>query len=241
LCQAARSVAPVVDNAAAPIVDNVVTSVAAVVDNAIAPVVDNAVAPVVDNAVSPVVDNAVAPVVDNAVAPVADNAIAPVVDDVAEGTGHGLGASDAGNFNNSIGPNNQSALPSVKKGELEKFRQEELTADFLRQQGRTVTQNPTEALGRGNAGGDRLVDGVRTEFKRFRTADPDKLLRKIEKSISGGGQAPNLVLDLRGQGATIDSAQEVIRRLPGRRNANRLDSIEIIGDNFSIRSRVRPR
>jgi len=155
-------------------------------------------------------------------------------------TGAGLGAGGLPpGKGKGVDVNNRPILRGGSKGEIEKFRAEEFTADYLRSQGRIVEQNPLESSGRGNLGGDRIVDGVRTEFKRFKTSDPKKLLRKIEKSLSGGGQARNMILDLRGQGITRESAQQVLRDLPKKQRASRLDSIEIIGDSFSIRSRIK--
>ncbi|MDH3348974.1 MAG: hypothetical protein OEM02_12855 [Desulfobulbaceae bacterium] len=130
-------------------------------------------------------------------------------------------------------------ISGPNKQEFAKYKKEEYTADYLREQGRVVKQNALERSGRGGDGGDRLVDGARTEFKRFQTANPDKVLRKIEKSLKGGGQAPNIVLDMRGKNMTYKEAVEVLNRLSGKPNAKRLDSIEIIGDNFYIRQRVK--
>jgi len=85
-------------------------------------------------------------------------------------TGAGLGAGGLPpGKGKGVDVNNRPILRGGSKGEIEKFRAEEFTADYLRSQGRIVEQNPLESSGRGNLGGDRIVDGVRTEFKRFKT------------------------------------------------------------------------
>ncbi len=116
---------------------------------------------------------------------------------------------------------------------------------LLRQEGRTVEPNVREGQPGAGRQGDRLVDGVLTEYKAIsgvQDATSDGISQAIARRVMDGrGQALHIIVDARGQsGITAEIAERGVRRAYGADNATggRIRSIRVIGPDFSI---TRPR
>jgi hypothetical protein len=55
----------------------------------------------------------------------------------------------------------------------------------------------------------------------------------VSKSLKGGGQARNIIIDGRSTGLTLAEANRTVARVRGITKAN-LDSLRILGDDFDI-------
>ncbi len=109
--------------------------------------------------------------------------------------------------------------------------------DYLHDLGRFVEPNLEEGLEYGVRRGDAFVDGIETEFKRLLEsgADHNRVRNVIGKSAKGGGQARNIFIDARGSGLTLEEAERGLAQAFGlKRNADRFDVVEILGDDFFI-------
>ena len=120
--------------------------------------------------------------------------------------------------------------------------QEQETVDFLRDQGNEVGKNPDEGVAGKGRQGDAFVNGEKTEIKNPNpAASPDRLsdnmIDSVRDSISGGGQAPNIVIDGRGAGVSYGTADRTLRRLAGNpqvAGSGKLDSVTIITEDGEV-------
>jgi len=82
--------------------------------------------------------------------------------------------------------------------------------------------------------GDALVNGIRTEFKSLDPgADSETIRNVVSKSIRGGGQARDIIIDARFSDLGRSDALRGIRRVGGF-SGGRLDSLRIIGNGFDV-------
>ena len=110
----------------------------------------------------------------------------------------------------------------------------------MRSQGRRVDPNPLEGLQGAGRQGDRFVDGFGTEFKILDSAKAESIANSVAKSIKRGGQARVIVFDGRGANLTRLEAERAINLLrQSARARTKLLAVEIIGNNFFIRTSLR--
>jgi hypothetical protein len=118
--------------------------------------------------------------------------------------------------------------------------------NYLRSQGQSVEPNAQEGAQGAGRQGDRLVNGILSEYKSLsgvKDTTPDGLSAAISRRVmSGRGQAPNVIVDTRAQvGMTQEIAERGVRRAYGADNATAaaasrgpLQSIRGIGHGFDI-------
>lgn len=111
-------------------------------------------------------------------------------------------------------------------------------AEVLRGYGRNVVHNPDEGVPDKGRQGDALVDGIKVEFKTIskQNADANTIVNTVNKSIRRGGQARQIVIDVRPSGMSesvaTQGAIDAFNSSP--RVRNRVDAIRVIGNDFSI-------
>jgi len=112
---------------------------------------------------------------------------------------------------------------------------EKRIAQYLADEGHTVKALP-ESTVEGVRTPDALVDGKPVEFK---TLDPGAtsgtIKNQVNKSISGMGQARDIVIDARGAGLDATEAARGLDRVGGI-TRGKLDSVHIIGDGYDVQS-----
>jgi hypothetical protein len=121
-------------------------------------------------------------------------------------------------------------------GRAAKMVQERQAAldDYLRGQGRTVEPNPLEGKPGVGRQGDRIVDGVKTEYKSLDPGATDSTVRNaVNNSIRRGGQARAIVIDARGSGLTEEAATQGLNRVSGI-TRGKLDRVEVVGEGYHI-------
>jgi hypothetical protein len=96
--------------------------------------------------------------------------------------------------------------------------------------------NPAEGLPGIGRQADRIVYGVKTEYKHPQPgADSAVIRNEVNNSIKKGGQARRIIIDARGTGLTQDEALRGIRRAMGIARG-KIDVVEVIGDGFDVRN-----
>lgn len=84
---------------------------------------------------------------------------------------------------------------------------------------------------------DAIVDGHRVEFK---TPDPratnGRIVNEVQRSIRGGGQARDIIVDARGSGLSEAEAKLALDRISGV-TRGKLDSVRIVGNGFDVKRR----
>ena len=106
-------------------------------------------------------------------------------------------------------------------------------AYYLANQGKNITFRAANSPGRNP---DAVVNGAVTEFKSLDPgATSNTVRRRVQESISRGGQARNIIFDARGSGLTEAEAERSFRRIAGIANG-KIDSVRIIGDGYDITS-----
>jgi hypothetical protein len=104
--------------------------------------------------------------------------------------------------------------------------------EYLRNRGRKVEPNPLEGTNGAGRQGDRIVDGVKTEYKTLEPGATSSTVRNVvNASIRRGGQARQIVIDARGSGLTEPAAREGVARAAGIVRGL-VDKLEVIGDGF---------
>jgi hypothetical protein len=113
--------------------------------------------------------------------------------------------------------------------------------ELLRGEGRLVQPNVREGAEGAGRQGDRLIDGILTEYKTIsgvRDLTSDGLSAAFASRVMDGrGQAAHIIVDVRNQdGMTREIAERGIRRAYGADNATggRIQSIRCIGNGFNI-------
>jgi len=118
--------------------------------------------------------------------------------------------------------------------------------EHLRSQGHRVEPNSKEGVQGAGRQGDRLVDGVLSEYKSIsgvKDTSPDGLSKAVGRRVMDGrGQASTVIVDARGQtGMTQEIAERGIRRAygadkvtAGSASRGQLQSIRVIGSGFDI-------
>jgi hypothetical protein len=110
------------------------------------------------------------------------------------------------------------------------------TDAYLRAQGRTVEANPAEGQAGSGRQGDRIVDGVKTEYKHPQPgADSGVIRNEVNNSIRRGGQARQIIIDARDTGLTQGEAVRGINRAMGIARG-KVDVVEVIGDGYHVRN-----
>jgi len=108
-------------------------------------------------------------------------------------------------------------------------------AEHLAGEGRTVERMPRSGTGRG---GDALVDGVPSEFKKLDPGATSSTIKtQVSHSLKRGGQARDMYIDARGSGLTKAEAEHALRRI-GHPDIHRgkLDNVTIVGDGFEVKT-----
>ena len=105
---------------------------------------------------------------------------------------------------------------------------------MLKGEGRDVEPNPLHGKAGAGRQAERLVDGVKTEYKSLEKGATSNTVRNVvSKSVRGTGQARQIVIDARGSGLTKAEAIRGIRRAMGIAS-KKLDSIRVIGDGWDV-------
>lgn len=112
-------------------------------------------------------------------------------------------------------------------------------AEYLTNLGMVVVQNPLEHQDGYGRQGDALVNGVQVEFKTAEGGTDATIKNLVDDSVSGEGQAREIVIDVRGSGMTIHTAQRGAARALGI-SRGKLDGLTIIGEDFFFRWTPRP-
>ncbi len=110
--------------------------------------------------------------------------------------------------------------------------EELLIANQLVKEGHTV-----EALAEGTTRtADFLVDGVRTELKTVSNITSKDVSGALGRRVlDGAGQAPNIIMDCRGQaGITRELAERAARRAYGADKGGRIQNIRFLGPDFDF-------
>jgi hypothetical protein len=103
----------------------------------------------------------------------------------------------------------------------------------LADQGKDVQAVP-ESSEPGVRSPDALVDGKPTEFKSLDPgATSGTIKNTVGQSISGTGQARDIVIDARGSGLDPAEAERGLARVGGIAGG-KLDSVRIIGDGYDV-------
>jgi hypothetical protein len=104
-------------------------------------------------------------------------------------------------------------------------------AEYLARDGLAVV-SVSEGFGHRGRTPDARADDVPVEFKSL---DPGASDRTVKAALnSAKGQARHAVIDARGSGLDEDQAHTGIRRFSGTPYGNRLDSVLIIGDDYTL-------
>jgi hypothetical protein len=134
--------------------------------------------------------------------------------------------------------NSNPELPDVtdrfENNEERKKIQERKIDEYLKQRGETVSENPLENQAGQGRQGDRYVNGRLTEYKTVGPeAAPKTIYNRVNSSATGGGQAPNVIIDARNSNLTreqIIEGLEMIQRSPYLQN--KIDNVRVIGNGF---------
>ena len=109
---------------------------------------------------------------------------------------------------------------------------EQQIAQYLRDNGRIVTENELQGIPGAGRQGDAYVDGMKTEFKTLNSnAVPNTIKNDVNKSIKYGGQARNFVIDARNTSLTKEEAEQGVFKALGI-SRGKVDFIEIIGKDY---------
>jgi len=104
-------------------------------------------------------------------------------------------------------------------------------AEFLAGHGPAVV-SVAEGYGVYGRTPDARVNDIPVEFKSL---DPGASDRTVKAALnSAKGQARLAVVDARGSGLAEDVANRGIRRCSGTPHGDRLDAVQVIGDNYNI-------
>ena len=105
-------------------------------------------------------------------------------------------------------------------------------AQYLRNNGRVVTENELHGIFGAGRQGDAYVDGIKTEFKTLGSgATPNTIKNDVNKSIKYGGQARNFVIDARNTSLTKEEAEQGVFKALGI-SRGKVDYIEVIGKDY---------
>jgi hypothetical protein len=109
-------------------------------------------------------------------------------------------------------------------------------AEYLATRGNQVVALAEPANVNGVRNADALVDGVRTELKKLDGSVSKTIKNQVNKSKSGTGQAPNIIIDARGTGMTKEEALRGLKRALGGANekVTKVTSIRVVGDGFDV-------
>lgn len=116
-----------------------------------------------------------------------------------------------------------------------KVKEKEAKIDaYLIENGHDVSPNPDEGKPGTGRQGDRIVDGIKTEYKTLEEgATPKTIENSVKKSIRGEGQARDIIIDARDSGLTKAETGKGINDAM-RRSQDKIDNIRIIGDGFDM-------
>ncbi|MCP4696289.1 MAG: hypothetical protein GY862_05515 [Gammaproteobacteria bacterium] len=106
--------------------------------------------------------------------------------------------------------------------------------EYLLNEGRNIRKNPLEGIEGAGRQGDRIIDGIKTEYKTLESGATSTTVKNvINNSIRKGGQARQVIFDARGSGLTKEQALEGIKRAMGI-SRGRIDEIRVIGNGFDV-------
>jgi hypothetical protein len=134
--------------------------------------------------------------------------------------------------------NRNPELPDVtdrfEANERQKRERELKIDDYLRQLGEEVAENPLENQAGQGRQGDRYINGKLTEYKTLQPgAVPKTIYNRVDDSARKGGQAPNIIIDVRGTDLTREQVIEgldSVQRSPYLQT--KIDNVRVIGNGF---------
>ena len=112
---------------------------------------------------------------------------------------------------------------------------ERAIAEHLERLGRKVEPNLMEGVPGAGRQADAIVDGVRHEFKSLDPGATSATVRNsVDKSVSGIGQAREIVMDVRETGLSLKEARRGAGRALGI-SREKLDGLTLLGDDYFFR------
>lgn len=106
--------------------------------------------------------------------------------------------------------------------------------EYLSKEDREIQNNPLEGIEGTGRQGDRIIDGIMTEYKTLESGATSNTVKNvINNSIKKGGQARHIIIDARSSGLTTEEARAGLKRAMGI-SRGKIDQIRVIGEGFDI-------